>query len=176
MGPQPPVRGLRIDVDLQFTFRPSIGISARQLNVFGMNIKSFREPLKRAIQQVIAPSFRRNFEVGGRPQPWAPLAEYTVEVRGSSEPILVRSGLLARTMTQLNIWTIDTQKAALLDLPPKIWYGKIHQFGNIDTNTPARPFAVLQDEDWDAIERVFARWLAERAAMSKAFKPGTGAV
>lgn len=175
-GLNPPVRGLRVDVDLQFEFRPSIGISARSMIVFGMDIRSFRVPLKRSIQQVIAPSFKKNFEAGGRPERWMPLADYTVEVRNSSQPILVRSGLLKRTMSQLNIWTIDTTKAALLDLPPKIWYGKIHQFGNIDNNTPARPFAVLQDDDWDGIEDVFARWLAERAATSRAFNPGTGAL
>lgn len=164
-----PVRGLRVDDGLQFAFKPSIGLSARQLDIFGLSIRSFREPLKRSIQRVIAPSFKKNFTVGGRPEKWQPLADFTVEMRGNDKPILVRSGLLRRTIQQYNIWTVDTQKAALLDLPLKIRYGKIQQAGNDDTNLPARPFVMLQDEDYDDIERVFSLWLALRGAETKAY-------
>jgi phage gpG-like protein len=131
-----------------------------------------REPLKRSIQQVLAPSFKKNFDVGGRPNPWEPLADYTVEVRGSATPILERSRLLKRTIQQLNIWTIDREKAALLDLPSKIWYGKLQQAGRDDQNLPARPFVMIQDDDYDKIERVFQVWLAERIALSRAFRVG----
>jgi len=168
----PPVRGLRIDIDMDFTFRPSLGISARRLDRLGLSIRSMREPLKRSIQQVLAPSFRKNFDVGGRPDAWAPLADFTIEQRGNAGPILERSRLLKRTIQQLNIWHIDTQKAALLDLPPKIWYGKLQQAGRDDQNLPARPFVMIQDEDYDKIERVFQIWLAERIAMSRAFTVG----
>jgi phage gpG-like protein len=169
----PPVRGLRLDVDLQFAFRPSLGISARRLDRLGLDIRSMREPLKRSIQQVLAPSFKKNFEVGGRPVPWEPLADFTVEQRGNADPVLVRSGLLKRTIQQLNIWHIDMHKAALLDLPPKIWYGKLQQAGRDDQNLPPRPFVVMQDDDYDGIERVFAVWLAERIAMSRAYRIGS---
>lgn len=170
--------GVRIDTGLQFQFRPSIGLSARNIDKLGINIRSFREPLKRSIQQVIAPSFRKNFQVGGRPQRWRPLAEYTVEERGNSKPILVRSGMLMRTMQQFNIWTVDTQKAALLDLPPKIWYGKIHQAGYGARGSgqikaagiPARPFAIIQTADFEKIDRVFVQWLKERMEQHNAFR------
>lgn len=169
----PPVRGLRIDVDMQFTFRPSLGLSARRLDRLGLDIRSMREPLKRSIQQVLAPSFRANFVAGGRPIPWEPLADFTVEQRGNSEPILVRSGLLMRTISQLSIWSIDMHKAALLDLPRKIWYGKLQQAGRDDQNLPARPFVMIQDDDYDKIERVFQVWLAERIALSRAYRIGS---
>lgn len=169
------VKGLRLDIDLQFKFQPSIGIQAARMEKFGMDIRSFREPLKRSIQQVLAPSFRKNFDMEGRPDPWAPLAEFTVDQRGNTGPILNRSGVLKRTIQQLNIWTIDTQKAAILDLPQKIWYGKLHQGGYKGTGAatftfPARPFVLIQDEDYDAIEAVFLKWLQERAIASGAFK------
>lgn len=172
--------GPRIDTGLRFAFQPSIGISARRIDTLGLNIKSFREPLKRSIQQVIAPSFRKNFEVGGRPDPWEPLSDVTIDIRGSAEPILVRSGTLKKTMQQFNIWTVDTKKAALLDLPAKIQYGKIHQAGYGRRGSgqakaaaiPPRPFAMIQDEDYEAIDRVFERWFLERMAMTGAFRPG----
>lgn len=172
----PPVRNLRLDFGLQFAFRPSIGIMARDVDKLGLDIRSFREPLKRSIQQVLAPSFQKNFTVGGRPR-WTPLADATVERREEAgypghKPILVRTGLLKRTMGQFNIWTVDTQKAALLDLPAKIWYGKIHQGGYgtpgslyrgvTGAGIPRRPFALIQPEDNAAIERVFSKWLQER--------------
>lgn len=174
--------GPRIDDGIEFEFRPSIGLSARRIDTFGLQIQSFREPLKRSIQQVLAPSFRKNFEAEGRPQRWEPLSEATLEIRGSSHPILVRSGLLKRTIQQFNIWTVDRTKAALLDLPQKIWYGKIHQAGygrrgsgqSRAAGIPARPFVMVQDEDYEAIDRVFDRWFAERAAISGAFTPGRG--
>lgn len=177
--PRFPVRGLRIDIDLQMRFRPSIGLMAKNVDKFGMDIRSFREPLKRSIQQVLAPSFRKNFEAGGRPDRWAPLADYTIEKRGSSEPILVRSGRLKRTIQQLNIWSLDREKAAITDLPANIWYGKLHQAGYRGTGAatfsfPARPFVLIQDEDYDDIEEVFAQWLQERAIASGAFTKNPG--
>jgi phage gpG-like protein len=76
------------------------------------------------------PSIRKNFDVGGRPEPgWEPLADYTVEVRGSAQPILVRSGALKRTASSFNIWSIGETSAAIKQLPSTVWYGNIHQEG-----------------------------------------------
>lgn len=174
----------KVTVDLKF--EPSVGILARKVKKFGADIRSFREPLKQAVKDVVIPSIRTNFDVEGRP-PWAPLAEGTVRTRGSSGPILNRTGNLKRVATQLNIWTIDTEKAMITDLPQKAWYGKVHQAGNATTSVtpgarnpltgrrgpdivessggvPARPFVVLQDEDMEAIEEVFVEWVADRIA------------
>jgi phage gpG-like protein len=85
-------------------------------------------------------------------------------------------------MQQFNIWTVDRTKAALLDLPPKIWYGKIHQAGygyggskgqNKAAGIPPRPFALIQDEDYAKIDLVFETWFMERMAVSRAFTPGS---
>jgi phage gpG-like protein len=124
--------GLLIDSDLlQFAFKPSLGMVAREIDKLGLNIKSFREPFKRAIQQVVAPSFGENFAAGGRPA-WEPLADDTLKIKeaaGQDNGILVRSGLLKRTIQQLNIWTINTTSASLRSLPDKIGYGVVHQAG-----------------------------------------------
>lgn len=136
----PPVaaRGLRVDqgvgVKLGWAFQPSIGILARDIDKLGLDIRSFREPLTRAIKQVMIPSIRKNFTQGGRPEPWEPLADYTQELRyaqGYSPvgPILVRSGSLMRNMGFLSMWTVTQNFATIKDLPQRIWYGKVQQSG-----------------------------------------------
>jgi|SRR5262245_38063962 len=132
MATFPPVRNLRIDEGLVvFDFKPSLGIIARDLDRLGLDIRSFREPLKRSVQQVMIPSFHQNFELGGRPT-WPELSERTLqrhaEEGGSGRP-LVKSGLLERVATQLNIWTITQNTASIRGLPPKVWYGNLHQQG-----------------------------------------------
>ena len=116
----------------QLTFSPSVGIIARDIDKLGMDIRSFREPLKRAVQQVIIPSIQRNFDEEGRPA-WAPYAEATIDIREKmGEPVgnlLDKTGALRQVMSHVNIWTINNNAAILLDLPQNVWYGKVHQGG-----------------------------------------------
>jgi phage gpG-like protein len=116
----------------KITFSPTIGIAASRIDKLGLDIRSFREPLQKSVQLVIAPSIVKNFDVGGRPR-WAPLSEDTLEVRRrfgfSSTAPLIRTGALRRTMGQLNIWTITPTSAIIGGLPQKVWYGAIHQSG-----------------------------------------------
>lgn len=204
---------LRFDTRITgFEFKPSLGIVASRLDKFGVDIRSFKEPLTRAIRDVMVESFRQNFVQGGRPE-WEALATNTVKKRGSSGPVLVRKGNLARTMATIKIWSIGQTTATIRDLPEKVWYGKVHQAGQEGNEfsggqwfkkyqnaarkslgseaddkevdklalkifdkrvmnhgpaptgrpaIPARPFAVFQDEDIDAIELIFVEWLEER--------------
>ena len=130
--------GIRFDnmVNLGFDFQPSLALSARQFDKLDVDIRSFREPLKRSIQRVIAPSIGQNFIAHGRPEGWVPYADATVEMKMRDpknkfgpEDILRRSGLLWKTMQQYNIWTVTQTQAAILSLPSKIWYGGLHQAG-----------------------------------------------
>jgi len=202
--------GLTPDVvGVEMSFTPSLAIMAARIDKLGLDIRSFREPLKRSIQKVMIPSFRANFAQGGRPDAWEPLSDSTIEIRerlgfGGGDTVLVRTGALAKTMGQLNIWTITKTTAIIKDLPSRVWYGAIQQAGYeggsmrarikkhggdaaaafeslIDdqkhamrTGTkiktvgaatiPARPFALFQDEDEDAITEVFIAWMDERIA------------
>jgi phage gpG-like protein len=232
LTPQQSVRrGLRMDEGImQFDFQPSVGISARAIDRLGMDIRSFREPLKRAVQRVMAPSFQKNFDEEGRPDEWADLSDATLEIRermgDRGDQILNRSGALRRVAGQLNIWTITQETATVRDLPERVWYGKLHQAGyegsggsslwksgggkladrvkRFDGNAkaavqdlddeitvalrggrsgggrqrvvpeiPARPFILIQEDDYDDVERVFVEWLQERAARN-GFRPGVG--
>lgn len=114
------------------TFEPTIGIAAARIAKLGVDIRSFRVPLKRAIQQVVIPSIQTNFQVGGRPA-WEPLSDYTLKRRaadgvGGDAP-LVRSGKLKRTLSYYNIWTVTSTMAILADLPEQVAYGGIQQAG-----------------------------------------------
>jgi phage gpG-like protein len=122
--------GLRFHRDLVVGWQltPTIGLVARDIKKFGLDIRSFREPLERSIKKVVIPSIKKNFASGGRPT-WEPLAEATILLRGSAGPVLVRTGALARGATQFNIWDVTETSAALRKLPPKVWYGLVHQEG-----------------------------------------------
>lgn len=125
------VGGIRFDQDIVaigWTFTPSLGIVARDVERLGMDIRSFKEPLQRSVRKVMIPSIRKNFEAGGRPA-WPELADDTVKLRGSSWPILDRTGKLRKGATQFNIWTITDTSATIKSLPSNIWYGVVHQQG-----------------------------------------------
>lgn len=209
-------RGLTADDQiLAFEFQPTVGISARGIDRLGLDIRSFREPLKRAVQQVMIPSFQKNFSEEGRPDTWPELSDVTLDIRareGFGHKILDRTGQLKKVAGQLNIWTIGQETAVIRDLPDKVWYGKVHQQGfggsgggskmktylkkakgdakeaqklldddlimamrtgskmgggrRTVSEIPARPFIVLQEEDFDEIEKVFVVWLTERMVAS----------
>lgn len=128
------IAGLRFDTNLSsalvptLTFEPSIGISAGKLLAMSAGIESMKDPLTQAVKEVMTKSIAQNFATGGRPT-WEPLSEATVSIRGSSEPVLVRSGNLARVAITEDIWTITDKAAIIRDLPDDVWYGKVHQAG-----------------------------------------------
>jgi len=114
---------------VDFEFQPSIGILARNIDKLGTDIRSFREPLTRAVKEVMIPSFRKNFDEQGRPEKWEPLAPYTVQVRKNTGPILVRSGRLRKVATSFAIWEISQNGAVITSLGQKAWYGALMQGG-----------------------------------------------
>jgi phage gpG-like protein len=178
---------------IEMFFEPSMVISAGKVDKLGLLIRSFREPLKRAVKDVMIPSIHKNFTVSGRPK-WSPLAADTVLMKTYSPGLgyihkpLIRTGLLQKTMLQQNIWHIDPERATIAQLPDKIFYGAIQQAGTsggktfslknvttgrielhtegTDGQIPARPFVVVQEEDIVKIQEVFGVWLDERIAMA----------
>lgn len=120
-----------------FGFEEGCALLAADIQKLGMDIRSFHEPLKRSVQQVMAPSFQENFRAAGRPEPWQEWAEITPQLKrelhgleGGS--LLVATGLLYKTMGLLNIWNIGPTEAKITELPQNVWYGVIQNngFGN----------------------------------------------
>lgn len=158
---------------LTLEFKPQLSVIQKDLKELGVDLRSLREPLKRAVQQVIIPSIRMNFDAQGRP-PWAPYASSTIEFHQElgttmSKSLLNKTGTLKRTATQLNVWSITKEEAKFNGLPQNVWYGNLHQTGGKGGKgaggvIPARPFVMFQDSDGDKITQVFAKWLDERIA------------
>jgi phage gpG-like protein len=137
---------LRFDTikSIKWDIRPSVGIVAKDVNRLGMDIRSFKDPLRDIVRQVMIPSIRKNFTSEGRPQ-WQQLAVSTIVARkGAAHPILKRTGTLAARATQLNIWSIGETTATIRSLPQDAFYGVYHQAGasretggGVNTNTDA---------------------------------------
>lgn len=124
------VGGMRFDHEIEagWQISPSLGLVAKDVDRLGLEIANMREPITRSIVQVMIPSIKKNFDVEGRP-PWEGLADYTKQVRGNAGPVLTRTGKLKRGVTKLHIWKIKDDSATIIELPPEIWYGAIHQSG-----------------------------------------------
>jgi phage gpG-like protein len=125
--------GLRFErvFNAGWSFPPSPGIVAADIKKMGLEFESYKVPLTTAIKTIMMPSIRKNFDVGGRPEPgWEPLAEFTIAMRGGSAwPILVRSGNLKKTASSFQIWSIGQTSATIRQLPSRVWYGNLHQEG-----------------------------------------------
>lgn len=188
------IRSVRGGVGWTFTFaNPGPLILADKINNFGHNIQDFRPAFRRAIKEVMAPSFKMNFHKHGRPR-WPALADSTVAQKGGETNPLVRTGELLRVVGLVKIWTLTQTSATVQGLPSNVWYGAIHQ-GGVQSggnsapaaarrivkrkwgikmtgtrdrdgaiNIPARPFLMFQPQDYPLIHKVFEEWVAEQEA------------
>lgn len=145
-------------------------IMAAEFETLGANVDNFEEPLKRSVEEVMAPSIRQNFNSGGRPS-WAPLSNFTYimkAARGHSSDTLVATGALSSRASSPDLWTISGAEgtAAIEGLPADIAHGLFHQTGFVNARTgksvPAREWAVIQDEDANRIEEIFDEWLGQQ--------------
>lgn len=114
-----------------------------------------REPLMRAIREVIIPSIEENFASEGRPK-WAALSDVTIKVRSAlgfgAGPILSRTGEWENTATSVDIWAITKRRAvARFDALPL--QGRFAEMGT--STEPARPAMIYQAEDFVRVEQIF---------------------
>lgn len=126
-------------------------------------------PFWDAVEMHMIDSLTMNFEQEGRPKKWEPLAEWTIEEKGSTT-ILQDTGALKASVNASN----TERSGDTLD----IWAGEVHglfhqyvdqdpmsQFGIMNKNKkhpmPMRPFMLFQDEDLDAIEEIGLNYLIE---------------
>lgn len=140
------------------TFDPKffrdIGALQAAVELLQQNIDDFREPLRVALDVVIIPSIRKNFESGGRPK-WAKLSEPYASYRLPG-PILVQTGALREAATSFGNWTV-TNDSAIMTGVDNATYAGYHQTGT--RRMPARPFAVYQPEDVEQIVQIFEIWI-----------------
>jgi phage virion morphogenesis protein len=160
-------------VSYSYSFVPSPMILAAELEDMAMGISSMKEPLTTAVRKVMIPSIQENFQMGGRPT-WEPLSDATEQIKfagGYDTSILVRSGALKQQMGYVSTWQITDTEAYIDSLPDRIYYGGVHQAGSRSgggrgSNIPAREFAIIQDQDEQAIQDIFDAWIVEKEVES----------
>ena len=108
-------------------------------------------PAMQVVGETIRTSVVKNFEDGGRPTSWKPLAPATL--KGSKGGgILRRQGMAGGLMGSIKYRAYSDRAVVGTN---KI-YGAIHQLGGKagrgrKVTIPARPFLMVQDEDWSEI-------------------------
>ena len=120
-------------------------------------------PVMRTVGQVIRASVQKNFETGGRPTGWVKLSPVTTagKKRGKGgHKILVDTARLKnspKVKASANEVTVGTN----------LVYAAIQHFGGMagrgqKVKIPARPYMLIQPEDWDEINREASEWLLKR--------------
>lgn len=154
---------------------PAPAIMVERFNRMGANIKSTKEPLVRAVREVMSPSIRTNFEVGGRPK-WKSLESTVIEESQAFEKSgdwshkgrlpLTLTGKTKNAASAQARWNIRDGAAFFSNWPGYAYYGIFHQLGYINARTGrpvvAREFLMIQPQDEEAIEDIFLKWLEER--------------
>ncbi len=141
-------------------------IAAKELSV---DLRSLKEPLRRAVKEVMIPSFRENFDSEGRPS-WTPAK------RNYGHSLLNDTGKLKNATQLLAIWDFDREHAKLnpSSLESRVGPKIVHQTGAVRKianpkgkgkgvhRIPARPFIMMQNEDQEKIAEIFDKYLQER--------------
>lgn len=119
-------------------------------------------PFLRAGGIIMLESVQKNFEAGGRPTPWVPLAAATIRRRrGWGNPQILRDkGLMAASIvpkemtdTRISIGTNDPKA-------PALHYGATS--GRSHTVVvPARPFLMIQDADKVTLVRMAGEFIVK---------------
>jgi phage virion morphogenesis protein len=110
-------------------------------------------PVLRAIGETVRTSVERNFEAQGRPGKWSP-----------SQRVLRTGGqalsLTGRLRCSFSVKATGSQAT----VGTNVVYAAIHQMGGKTgkghkATIPARPFMMVQDEDWAQITRQLADYI-----------------
>lgn len=143
------------------------------------DIRSYREPLKESIDEVVTPRIKLNFigETAAGEYNWQRLARRTEYERdrlgfGKQHPKLRRTDKLFRAATRRRaIWTFKTQTVppeAFIDprkLQMRVPYALYHQEG-VEFRMPAREYMVINESDAQKIEEIFADYLVKREVVA----------
>ena len=124
------------------------------------------QPAHEIVGEIVHASIMRNFEKGGRPTAWTDLADSTKaqRTRKGTWPgqILVNSGVRGGLMGAVT-YDAGPNRVVFLGNKP---YAAIQHFGGPagkgrKVQIPARPYFMIQDEDWDEIKAAINLFIFE---------------
>lgn len=122
------------------------------------------QPAMSIVGEILLTSIQRNFEVGGRPQKWTPLKKATIKQRTAQKKwpgqILIRTGVSGGLLGSISY----RAAADHVTLSANKKYAAIHHFGGKAGRghkvlMPARPYMMVQDEDWAEIKAALGDYL-----------------
>ena len=156
-----------------------IGVLKRDMQGLAHDLagqRGLRKPFERIRDEVMIPSIRTNFDVGGRPR-WEPLSLATFQsggfggreafiqsgasgIIGGRVP-LTKSGQLKRAATAKARFKIRNNEMTYGDWPEKRWFGPVHNLPDLSRKAkiPNRPFTLIQEEDKVAITEIMMEWV-----------------
>lgn len=122
------------------------------------------QPAFEIIGDIVLSSIQQNFEEGGRPDKWAALEQVTIDKRIETRrwpgQILVGLGAGGGLLGSISFRTFAQ---GVVFSASKI-YAAIQHFGgqagrNKSVTIPARPYMMVQDEDWEEIKEALTDYL-----------------
>lgn len=134
----------------------------RRVGKLTTDVRQVERPMKASGTYMIG-SIVKNFNAGGRPQKWKALAPSTVAARRKGKgkggiKILVDKGQL-RNSHSMRLTTQGVEVGTNMVQAKRQHFGYPGGSGRGRAKTPARRFVVFQDEDSDAIGKIFSRHL-----------------
>jgi len=121
------------------------------------------QPVMHIFGEIVKASIMRNFEKGGRPTQWKP----SLRALKTGGKTLVNKGVSGGLMGSIH-YRAYTSK---VEISANKVYAAVHQFGIgarsiIGTRRrmpaiPARPYLLVQDEDWMEMKEATSRYLTE---------------
>lgn len=125
------------------------------------------KPAMEIIAETVMTSIQQNFEAGGRPDNWPDLAASTKAARARRNKwpgkILVMLGAGGGLMGSISYEAMNDKVVFSANKE----YAAIHQFGgqagrrNKRVTIPARPYMMVQDEDWQEISEAMDSFIME---------------
>lgn len=122
--------------------------------------RTIERPMKAAGTYMLG-SIERNFKAGGRPAKWKPLAASTVRQRrrgggSGGVKVLVDTAALKNSMS-MRVRATETEVGTNMVQAKRQHFGYPGGKGRGHSKTPARPYMLFQNEDTDAIGKIFSR-------------------
>ncbi|MHA2047126.1 MAG: hypothetical protein ACW99G_20230 [Candidatus Thorarchaeota archaeon] len=167
-----------VGVDILILNSNVLALLRKDLQDLGDSFRSrgrLRKLFEEIRDEVLIPSIRKNFEVGGRP-PWEPISQSTSGlgkegfiasaasgIIGGRKP-LTKSGQMKRAATAKARFIIRNNEMHYGKWPEKRWFGPVHNLRELSerAHIPNRPFTVIQREDQIAIEEITNDWIEAR--------------
>jgi phage virion morphogenesis protein len=137
-------------------------------------------PAMKRIGEDVTKSVKENFNAGGRPEKWEPLAASTLFQIGGGRKGYTKSGRMTAKAANRVFNHMPLIRSGLLfssihpvagpnsvEIGTDRVYGAIHQFGGQagrgkKVKIPARPYLMVQDEDWPRIANTIADYIVEK--------------